>query len=95
MSDEYSASPLEQLVPSRLSRWLASALAVSLANVAFQAWNCVVPLTQGQTTGIQQVWQLSGSLLAALILSLCILLDLALLFKAKKHDRIIHHHTNA
>lgn len=92
MADEYKASPLEQLIPSKLSRWLAGALILSLCNVLYLAWGCFYPLTQGKPTEISQVWLLSGGLLTSLALALAMLLDLSLLYKAKKHSRIIYHH---
>ncbi len=92
MADEYTASPLEQLIPSKLSRYLAGLLLLSLGNVAYLAWNCVDPLTQGKAMEISQVLLLSGGLLTSLVLSLSILLDLVLLFKSKKHKRVITHH---
>lgn len=91
MTDEYTVSPLEQLIPSKLSRYLAAALILSICNVAYRVWECFYPLTQGMPTEISQVWLLSGGLLSSLVLALAMLLDLALIFKNKQHGKIYHY----
>jgi uncharacterized membrane protein YkvI len=90
--DEYTASPLEQLIPSRLSRFVLVTMlpiATSAAGIIYSYANQIDPSLPSSE---RNLWAALICVTILLFLSWAIILDLALLFKAKKHSRIFHHH---
>lgn len=95
MENEYEVSSLEQLIPTKTSRWLLSLLAISLLHALYRFSECLIPISEGIPISMKTLWYLSGSLFSSLVLAVVIIIDLALLFKRKKHSKIIHHHVKS
>lgn len=90
-ADEYVASPLEQLLPSRLSRLLLMTLVPSATGAFAFVVNWGQRLSPSLTTFEQNLLAVIAALVVLLVFSCIMLVDLALLFQAKRHRKVIYH----